>query len=71
MSVDIIPTHTHLAWQATQGVSQEEELLAVREMMDLTAHDLLESQLLDEATVPSCSPLTTHPPRLFACCIIT
>lgn len=29
-------------------------------MMDLTAHDLLESQLLDEATVPSCSPITTR-----------
>lgn len=37
-----------------------DELLAVREMMDLTAHDLLESQLLEEATVPSCSPLTTR-----------
>ena len=37
--------------------------MAVREMMDLTAHDLLESQMLDEATVPSCSPLSTNTAR--------
>ena len=40
--------------------SSPDELLAVREMMDLTAYDLLETQLLDEATVPSCSPASTR-----------
>lgn len=41
-----------------------DELLAVKEMMDLTAHDLLESQLLEEATVPSCSP-NIHPQTMY------
>jgi len=41
---------------------KQDEFAAVREMMDLTAADLMiESQLLgageDEATVPSCSPV--------------
>lgn len=30
--------------------------MAMEEMMDLTARDLMESQFPDEATVPSCSP---------------
>lgn len=38
------------------GLCGGEELEAIQEMLDLTAADLLESQLGDEAMVPSCSP---------------
>ena len=60
-------THTQEATQEDTGHREEEEdLLAVREMMDLTARDLLESQLLEEATVPSVSPLAMSHPRRYA-----
>ena len=70
MSVVIPPTpHTQEATQEDTGHVEEEEedlLVAVREMMDLTAHDLLESQLLEEATVPSVSPLAMSHPHRYA-----